>query len=89
MQENLEVKNKKIDIDQFTLSEADDLSEKLGSRVREICDRAAKKANKILNMYGMKAIMAIQITGLDKDETSDNLKFKKRKSKINTNTIKG
>lgn len=52
---------KKIDISKMTPLEADALSVEVGNKIREICDKAVKEANQILNIYSMQAKMAIVV----------------------------
>lgn len=49
------------------------LSDVIGSSIRQICDEAVHKANAVLNVYGMKARMEIEISGLDDGSDADNL----------------
>lgn len=65
---------KKINPIKLTNEEIDQLSIELGSKVREICDNAAERANKILSKYGMLAKIAISIEPAQVLEKKVNLK---------------
>lgn len=58
-------KHKKwIDIETLSKEEIDNLSIQLGEQIRNFCDKAVLKANKILKKYGMECKMAFQIDRL-------------------------
>jgi hypothetical protein len=59
----MELKDRKrsFDISKLSAEDADNISKQIGDRVRQICDEAVEKANKILNVYGMNAKMQILI----------------------------
>lgn len=67
----LNERKRTFDVEKLTLEEADSLSEQIGNKVKDICDEAVKKANKILNIYGLKAKMAIQIEGLQEEQKEE------------------
>lgn len=60
-------RKRSIDISNLSLEQADSLAQQVGPKVREICDEAIEKANKILNIYGMKAQMQIAISGINEE----------------------
>jgi hypothetical protein len=57
----MELKDRKrsFDINRLSAEEVDNLSKQIGDKVKQICDEAVEKANKILNVYGMSAKMQI------------------------------
>lgn len=55
----LKDRERKISIDNMSQNEVDNLSAQVGDKMREICEEAAKRANSILNIYGMSAKIAI------------------------------
>jgi hypothetical protein len=61
-------RRRKVDVEKLSIDEADQLSEQIGTRTREICDDAANKINAILNIYGLQAKIAIAIEPLCKQE---------------------
>jgi len=63
--ENVANRKRSFDINKLNTEEAEQLSTDLGAKVREICDEACEKANKILNIYGMKAQMQIVINEIN------------------------
>lgn len=75
--ENLQDRKRSFDINKLTPESADQLSQDIGSKVRAICDKACEDANKILNVYGMKALMQIVIQGINEE----NPKFVKEQPK--------
>lgn len=58
-------RKRSFDINKLSPEDADRLSNEIGAKVREICDAACTEANKILNIYGMKALMEIAIAPLE------------------------
>lgn len=61
-------RKRSFDINKLTTEEAEKLSVKIGEKVREICDDAVKKANDLLNIYGMEAKMQIVVQEIGKEE---------------------
>ena len=57
----LKERERKVDITKMSREQVDSISQQIGDKVREICDEAVLKANKILNIYGMSAKMQIVI----------------------------
>jgi len=66
--ENVVNRKRSFDINKLNTEEAEQLSTDLGAKVREICDEACEKANKILNIYGMKAQMQIVINEINEEK---------------------
>lgn len=64
---DLAERKRSIDISKLSVEQADLLSQQLGQMTRVICDEAVEKANKFLNIYGMKAQMQIVIMGINED----------------------
>lgn len=57
----MELKDRKrsININGLSIEEVDNLGAQIGAKATEICQEAAVKLNKILNIYGMNAKIAI------------------------------
>jgi hypothetical protein len=57
----MELKDRKrsIDINKLTIEQVDELGAQIGAKATEICEEAAVKLNRILNIYGMNAKIAI------------------------------
>lgn len=55
----LKRRERKVNLDQMSAEQVDQISLQLGEKVREICDEAVAKANKLLSVYGMTAKMQI------------------------------
>lgn len=71
----LKDRERKVDVKALSSEQADQLSEQIGTKVREICDEAAGRINSILAIYGMSAKLQIAI-GAEKKKAG-------RKSKQN------
>lgn len=54
-------RERKVDLTKLSREEFNRLELQLGERVRQICDEACEKANKLLNIYGLKTKMQIVI----------------------------
>lgn len=48
---------RKVDVNKLTFEQTDQLSEQIGGKVRDICDKAVAEANKLLNIYGLQCKM--------------------------------
>ena len=57
-------RERKVDLNSLSVAEVDVLSIQVGNKVREICDEASSKANALLNIYGAKCKIAIEIEEL-------------------------
>lgn len=68
---NLTDRKRSIDINKLNQEQADELGNQIGEKVRIICDEAVEKANKILNIYGMKAQMQIVIKGINEEDKKE------------------
>lgn len=66
--ENIADRKRSFNINKLDQVEADKLSTDIGAKVRQICDEACEKANKILNIYGMKAQMQIVINEINEEK---------------------
>lgn len=62
-------RERKLDITKLPPEQVDIISEQLGGRIREICDKACDDANRLLNVYGMQAKMQIVIDHPDLKKT--------------------
>ena len=78
--ENVQERKRSFDINKLSQEQAQEISAQIGEKVRLICDEACEKANKILNIYGMKAIMQIAIMpeGEEVDKSTEPKTQKKR-----------
>lgn len=76
-----DVKNRKrsININNLTQQEADRIGEEIGAKVREFSDEACKKANEILNIYGLCAKMQIVIKPIDEQDKKSSVEEPKKK----------
>ena len=52
-------RERKVDVEK--IENIEEISEKITQKITEITDEAVKKANKLLNIYGMTAKMQIAI----------------------------
>jgi len=62
----LKDRERSFDISKLTAADAERLSQQLGEKVREICDKACNEANRLLNIFGLSAQMQIVIDQKDK-----------------------
>lgn len=71
-----------IDINSLAEDQIADIEAQLGSKTREICDKACEEANKYLNVYGMQAQMqiVIQPIGTKKEIKKEKKRGKARKA---------
>lgn len=56
-----ETRTRKVDVEKMDAEKVEELSEKIGTKVKDIVDKAVEDANKILNVYGVEAKMEISI----------------------------
>jgi hypothetical protein len=85
---DLKDRKRSFNIDKLSPAEADLLGAQIGDKIREISDKAVQEANKILNVYGMKAYMKLAITGINeeiKKTEEDKPKKKGRKARKDAN----
>ena len=59
---------KKVNVNRLSNEEIAALQVQIGEKIREICDEAIEKANKLLNIYSLSAKMQIAINYQDLDE---------------------
>jgi len=57
----MEDRVRKVDIDKLSDEELKALEERIGKKITNITDDAVKRANQILNIYGLRAKMQIVI----------------------------
>lgn len=60
---DIKTRVRKVDLNQMNVEQAEAISEQIGIKIREICDKAIEDANKLLNIYGLSAKMQIVIEG--------------------------
>lgn len=78
-------RERKVNIEQLTLEQADQLSAQLGEKVKEINDRAIAEVNKLLNIYGMEAKMAVAIGKIGEFNAKPERKKRKTRKKVQAN----
>jgi len=61
-------RERKINIENMAPEQIDELSKRLGDKIREICDKAVEESNKLLNIYGMNAKMMVTIESLNEKQ---------------------
>jgi hypothetical protein len=74
-------RKRSLDINKLGSEDADRISGEIGTKVRGICDDAVAKANELLNIYGMKAMMQIAIVGINENKAQEAPKKKKGRPK--------
>ena len=58
---------RKIDVNSLSEQELKNLEDTLSKKILDISEKATAEANKYLNIYGFKAIMAIQFKPLENE----------------------
>jgi hypothetical protein len=61
-------RKRQIDPEKLSDEQIQQLSDQIGGKLREICDKACEEANRILSVYNMKARMQIELTSKEFDE---------------------
>lgn len=79
-------RNRSIDINKLSKEDIENLQVQIGAKVREICDEAVEKANRILNIYGMKAKMQIAVQGINEESKKAPEQAKKKKGRPRKDT---
>lgn len=77
----MEKRKRSLDINKLAAEDAERISNQIGSEVRSICDEAVAKANELLNIYGMKAMMQIAIMGINENKAQEAPKKKRGRPK--------
>lgn len=54
-------RERKVDIEKIDLNRVDEISDQIGEKVKIIVDKSIEDVNRILKIYGMKAVMQIAI----------------------------
>lgn len=80
-------RERKVNVEQLTLEQADLLSVQLGEKVKEINDKAIAEANRILNIYGMEAKMAIVIGKMGEFDATKTKKTRKSRKKAGSQSL--
>lgn len=78
-------RERKLNVEQLTPEQADQLSVQIGEKVREIEDKAIADTNRILNIYGMEAKMAIKIGKIGEFDKKAPKKSRKPRKKKEAN----
>lgn len=58
---DLKDRERKVDLKALSPQQLADLELQLGNKIRQICDEACEKANRVLSVYSMKCKMQIVI----------------------------
>jgi vacuolar-type H+-ATPase subunit H len=58
-------RTRQVNAENLTDEQLQELSEQLGTKLKEICDKACEEANRILTVYNMKALMQFDIKPKD------------------------
>jgi hypothetical protein len=61
-------RKRQIDPEKLSDEQIQQLSDQIGGKLREICDKACEEANRILSVYNMQARMQIELTSKEFDE---------------------
>jgi len=61
---DLKDRERRLDLNQMTNEQVEQISLQVGTKVRDICDDAASKINAILGIYGASAKIAIKFDKL-------------------------
>jgi hypothetical protein len=62
---------RKVDIDKLTPEQADNISEQIGEKLREMIDDTVSKANRMLNIYGFNCKMQFLIEPIQQPKQED------------------
>lgn len=84
----MELRERKVDVNALTPEQVDALAPQIGSKMTEICEEAAVKANRILSIYGMSCKIAIAFDQLPDSMQQLAPQKKKRTRKPKTNNLK-
>lgn len=60
-------RQRKVDINKLNQEQADEIQAELSRKIKDICDNACEEANKYLKVYGLKAIMLIDIKEINRE----------------------
>lgn len=60
MSKNIRERQRSVDVESLQPDQAESIGFELGKRITEITDRAAEEVNKLTQIYGFKAKVAIQ-----------------------------
>jgi hypothetical protein len=67
MNNNINNRERKVDIDALPIESIEQISAKLGEKLGAILQRAAEEANKFLNIYGLTVKVSYQVESLSKE----------------------
>jgi hypothetical protein len=65
-------RERRVNAENLSDEQLQQLSEAIGQKLRELCDNACEQANRILEVYGMKAMMQFEIKPKDFDKKQGN-----------------
>jgi len=64
----MEERVRKVDLEKLSEEEADQLSQRIGEKLRQIMDKACDEANRIAQIYGIQVKMQFLIEPLNQTE---------------------
>lgn len=64
---NLKNRIRKVDMEKLTPEQAEELSNQIGAKLRELIDKTVEEANNFLKIYGMKAKMQVALEPLEQE----------------------
>ena len=59
--DNIRKRDRKVDVEKLDETQLDSIGEALGKKIGAISDKAAEDVNQIMNIYGIKAKVVIQL----------------------------
>lgn len=62
---------RKVDINNLPEEQLKEIEAKLTAKLREIIDDSVAKANRLLNIYGMEAVMGFELRKIDENINLD------------------
>ena len=59
----MELRDRKrsVDLNKLSVEQAEEISNQLGEKIKQICDKACEEANRLLTIYSMTAKMQIVV----------------------------
>lgn len=69
MSRNIKDRRRKVDVDSIPVADVEAVGEALGKKISSITDKAAEEVNKLTEIYGLKAKVAIQFVNAKTGET--------------------
>ncbi len=69
MGRNIKNRRRKVDVDSMAPADAENVGNELGKRITAITEKAAEEVNRLTQIYGIKAKVAIQLINEQTGET--------------------